>query len=1218
MPTSKSSIDNRDVYYRLGKSAGYRARSAYKLLHLDEEFDLFNDVQTAVDLCAAPGSWSQVLGQKLHPSREAGGKRVVSLDLQPMAPLPNITTLQTDITLPSTIPLVLDALDGRKADLVVCDGAPDVTGVHDLDAYLHSQLLLAAITLSLTLLAPHGTLIFKIFLSPLDPQAALLASQLRCFFPSPPATASEAVSFQEFDLLEDAAAVGDSRAVTGASISGSIERQKANIGKEGYDALGRRGGVWVRKPRSSRKGSGEAFIVCRNFEPSRVPLPSTFSHTALTEMRNQTTGTLTLDSLASLGVGSKETSKEWEMIKGYVGGGDLNERVVTVTNSRQTHFSSSPIGAVPTPAKTRPSTTIAPPISVQMPEPSASNCDHLSTSPKALFAQPTPLDGPPEYFQPKPDSTHRPEPTSPTRQKSLGPPTFLSPERLHIDANRSSSSAKRERVRGSAVPDLGEGRADSRQASLDSLTPNPSPISLLDPTRPWDPSSHIPPPTYHGHSHSVSASGSGSLNVPSGSRFRSGSNASVSSMTSAHREDEITSTTPLVSPALSSSSKTDLFFTSSAKDTLPIPPRALPHSSTLGRGLPDSLNKSDERATSMPLRRDMAERTSAWAEGHIASGSGTGSIDLTSPSTSNQGYSAYSGLPNGPTNDLRFGFEEITTTSRLRSVSNPAPPSVTGSPSTTNYSPATSRFLKSSNLAEPLATLPTLPNVDDYASSPTRTRPTIKTHGRRESQQLEREHREARQGVEVKSGDVIRSESETGSAAKYDCVTSRRGETGQKQGWKLIRKLGEGAFSSVWSATPVGDDQSGNPEHSTSTSSVAALKMMDRQLSLRDSRTRISFLREVEVLRHISHPSIVSYLDSFTTPTHHVLILEELGGGELFDLMSDDENRRRMILPAPRPDPELASEGANGWDRDGEGFVRRIFGELTRAVGWLHEVGVVHRDIKLENILFTVNPFTLPPTSTGSIPLDQLPHPGPLVKLTDFGLSRFISISTPLLQTRCGSESFAAPEIIMGKPYDGRQTDAWAMGVVLYGLIVGELPFDREEDVFGPSSMTSSVNPSGVNTPYSSSAATPSGGVGSGAASRPYTPSLETPNRNKGRKRMLRIAKGEYSFPEGMGSENVRSLIKRLLVRDPAKRIKVSEIWYEEFMASSSPGAVERPKPTPSPQQSPRASVSMTLEGSDAAEGEGQGGRKEVRKRRVLDGFLVEEDGIEEVARAEL
>lgn len=65
MPSSKTSIDHRDVYYRLGKSAGYRARSAYKLLHLDEEFELFQGVETAVDLCAAPGSWSQVLAEKV-------------------------------------------------------------------------------------------------------------------------------------------------------------------------------------------------------------------------------------------------------------------------------------------------------------------------------------------------------------------------------------------------------------------------------------------------------------------------------------------------------------------------------------------------------------------------------------------------------------------------------------------------------------------------------------------------------------------------------------------------------------------------------------------------------------------------------------------------------------------------------------------------------------------------------------------------------------------------------------------------------------------------------------------------------------------------------------------------------------------------------------------------------------------------------------------------
>ena len=63
----KSSKDKRDVYYRLAKEEGWRARSAFKLMHLDEEFNLFtDDVKRVVDLCAAPGSWSQVLTKKLR------------------------------------------------------------------------------------------------------------------------------------------------------------------------------------------------------------------------------------------------------------------------------------------------------------------------------------------------------------------------------------------------------------------------------------------------------------------------------------------------------------------------------------------------------------------------------------------------------------------------------------------------------------------------------------------------------------------------------------------------------------------------------------------------------------------------------------------------------------------------------------------------------------------------------------------------------------------------------------------------------------------------------------------------------------------------------------------------------------------------------------------------------------------------------------------------
>jgi serine/threonine protein kinase len=72
---------------------------------------------------------------------------------------------------------------------------------------------------------------------------------------------------------------------------------------------------------------------------------------------------------------------------------------------------------------------------------------------------------------------------------------------------------------------------------------------------------------------------------------------------------------------------------------------------------------------------------------------------------------------------------------------------------------------------------------------------------------------------------------------------------------------------------------------------------------------------------------VVNYLSSFSTTTHHCLVLEKVSGGELFDLMQRPGNHAKM----------------------GEDFVRRLFGELARGVGWLHEVGVVHRDLKLES-----------------------------------------------------------------------------------------------------------------------------------------------------------------------------------------------------------------------------------------------------------------------------
>ncbi|CCG83383.1 tRNA 2'-O-ribose methyltransferase [Taphrina deformans PYCC 5710] len=176
----KSSKDKRDIYYRLAKENGYRARSAYKLIQLDELYGFLDgDARRVIDLCAAPGSWSQVISQHLTDSAGTGRRPglLVSIDLQPMAPLPSTTQIQADLTDPATAPRILslfhddDGDDGEegtgdgngKADLVVSDGAPDVTGLHDLDTYLHHQLFHACLNLVLETLRTGGTFVAKMF-----------------------------------------------------------------------------------------------------------------------------------------------------------------------------------------------------------------------------------------------------------------------------------------------------------------------------------------------------------------------------------------------------------------------------------------------------------------------------------------------------------------------------------------------------------------------------------------------------------------------------------------------------------------------------------------------------------------------------------------------------------------------------------------------------------------------------------------------------------------------------------------------------------------------------------------------------------------------------------------------------------------------------------------------------------------------------------------------
>lgn len=235
------------------------------------------------------------------------------------------------------------------------------------------------------------------------------------------------------------------------------------------------------------------------------------------------------------------------------------------------------------------------------------------------------------------------------------------------------------------------------------------------------------------------------------------------------------------------------------------------------------------------------------------------------------------------------------------------------------------------------------------------------------------------------------------------------------------------------------------------------------------------------------------------------------------------------------------------------------------------------------DILFTVNPFSLPPTSTGSVPLDRLPVP--LVKLTDFGLSRFIRSDNPLLTTRCGSEAYAAPEVVMGNLYDGRKTDAWALGVVLYALVAGELPFEE-----------------GAPLPPGRARALSTASNMSAAGDGP---------RDIRRRTMLRIAKGEYGWRENVGSSGARAVVARLLTRDPSRRPRVSSLWSEGWMHSDQAGGVPAPSEPMTPRVvggeiADRVSVEITRRASDTP-------------HVVVDqGVLVDPAQIDDVARQDV
>jgi len=147
-----------DLYVQRAKAEGYRSRAAYKLLELDRKDRLLAPGQLVVDLGAAPGSWSQVAAAKLG----ARG-RLVAVDLLPMEPLPGVHFVQGDFREQQVLDALLLALGGRKADLVISDLAPNISGIGVSDQARAMHLAELALEFARQCLKPGGSLVVKVF-----------------------------------------------------------------------------------------------------------------------------------------------------------------------------------------------------------------------------------------------------------------------------------------------------------------------------------------------------------------------------------------------------------------------------------------------------------------------------------------------------------------------------------------------------------------------------------------------------------------------------------------------------------------------------------------------------------------------------------------------------------------------------------------------------------------------------------------------------------------------------------------------------------------------------------------------------------------------------------------------------------------------------------------------------------------------------------------------
>eukprot|EP00727_Mastigamoeba_balamuthi_P007442 m51a1_g3318 putative myosin light chain (308) ;mRNA; f:349478-350949 len=201
--------------------------------------------------------------------------------------------------------------------------------------------------------------------------------------------------------------------------------------------------------------------------------------------------------------------------------------------------------------------------------------------------------------------------------------------------------------------------------------------------------------------------------------------------------------------------------------------------------------------------------------------------------------------------------------------------------------------------------------------------------------------------------------------------------------YTLNRLAGKGAFSLVYESCRDDDGK------------IVAIKVIEKRKV--QGKSLQNLLREIEIMRTVSHPNVMSLEDLLETDSYLFIITQFMHGGELFE---------RIVARG-----HLTEEDARG-----------IVSQILCGINYLHSIGVCHRDLKPENLLCTSQ------------------EEGFTVVISDFGFSKLFGRGE-LMKTGCGTLHYAAPEVFQGRAYT-EACDMWAVGVITYVILTGCFPFD--------------------------------------------------------------------------------------------------------------------------------------------------------------------------------